>query len=159
MPGLSVDLADPLVVVASRRIDAPAHELFEVLRDPARHPELDGSGMLRSTDAAPLQGVGDTFDMRMHNEEFGDYLMRNHVVEYVADRAIAWAPKRIDVEGADWDQRWGWRLDPDGEATTVTAFFDCTHVPDDGRRILREGRRWLPVLEASLERLEAIATR
>jgi hypothetical protein len=34
-------------VSVSRRIQAPAAELFAVLADPARHPGIDGSGMLR----------------------------------------------------------------------------------------------------------------
>ncbi|MHB8247255.1 MAG: hypothetical protein ACYDGN_18330 [Acidimicrobiales bacterium] len=33
----------------------------------------------------------------------------------------------------------------------MTAFFDCTHVPEDGRRIQRGGERWRPDLERSLE--------
>lgn len=153
-------LSDPLVVAVSRRIEAPAHKLFEVLCDPRRHQEFDGSTMVRDTDALPIEAVGDTFVMRMHNEEFGDYEMRNHVVEYVQDRAIAWAPKRHDVDDdEDWDHRWGWRLAPDGEATEVTAFFDCTRVPEEGRRILRGGERWRPDLERSLERLDTLVNR
>jgi uncharacterized protein YndB with AHSA1/START domain len=35
----------------SRRIDAPAAEIFQVLADPARHRDIDGSGTLR--EAAP----------------------------------------------------------------------------------------------------------
>jgi hypothetical protein len=154
--GDAADLSDPLVVAVSRRVDAPAHDIFEVLRDPRRHPEIDGSAMVRGTDAPPVEGVGDTFVMRMHNDEFGDYEMRNHVVEFVPDRAIAWAPKRHDVDEEDWDHRWGWRLAPEGAATQVTAFFDCSRVPEDGRRILRGGERWRPDLERSLERLAAL---
>jgi uncharacterized protein YndB with AHSA1/START domain len=32
-------------VTASRRISAPAREIFRLLADPRRHPDLDGSGM------------------------------------------------------------------------------------------------------------------
>jgi hypothetical protein len=93
----------------------------------------------------------------MHNDEFGDYEMRNEVVEYVQNEAIAWAPKRHDIEDdGDWNHRWGWRLKPDGAGTELTAFFDCTRVPTDGRRILRDGERWRPVLERSLERLDGL---
>jgi hypothetical protein len=34
-------------VAVSRRICAPAHDIFQVLADPVRHPEFDGSQMLR----------------------------------------------------------------------------------------------------------------
>jgi hypothetical protein len=153
----AVNLSDPLVVAVSRRIAAPAQEIFAVLRDPRRHQDFDGSTMVRGSDAPPIEAVGESFVVRMNNEEFGDYEMRNELVEYVQDRAIAWAPKRHDiVDDADWNHRWGWRLTPDGEATDVTAFFDCRHVPADGRRILRDGERWRPVLERSLEKLDAL---
>ena len=154
------DLTDPLVVSVTRRIDAPAPLLFEVLRDPGRHPQLDGSGMVRGTDAPPITGVGDAFVMRMHNDEFGDYEMRNDVVEYAPDRSIAWAPTRHDVpDDESWDHRWGWRLSPRGEATEVTAFFGCTRVPEDGLRILDRGEWGRPILEQSLDRLRALVTR
>lgn len=153
----AVDLSDPLIVAVSRRIDASAREIFDVLRDPGRHQDFDGSTMVRDTDDPPIEAVGDTFVMRMHNDEFGDYEMRNHVVEFVQDRAIAWAPKRHDSDDdEDWDHRWGWRLNPDGEATVVTAFFDCTRVPESGRLVLNGGERWRPDLERSLERLQAL---
>lgn len=159
MPEAPADLSDPLVVAVSRRIHAPAHELFEVLRDPSRHHEFDGTSMVRDSDAPPVSGVGDAFVTRMFNEEFGPYVMRNTVVEYDEDRAIAWAPARMDVDEAGWDHRWGWRLVPEGDATEVTAFFDCTRVPEDGRRILRGGERWRADMERSLVLLEALVAR
>jgi hypothetical protein len=152
----ATDLTDPLVVAVSRWIGAPAHAIFEVLRDPRRHCDFDGSGMVGGTDAPPIAAVGDTFVMSMHNDEFGDYEMRSEVVEFVPDRAIAWAPKRHDVVDDDWDHRWGWRLTPDGEGTEVIAFFDCSRVPDDALRILRRGAWGRPILERSLVRLESL---
>ena len=82
------------------------------------------------------------------------------MVEFIQDRAIAWAPKRHDVDDdEDWNHRWGWRLTPDGKATEVTAFFDCTRVSEDGQHILRGEERWRPVLERSLVRLAALVAR
>ena len=52
-----------------------------------KHPEIDGSGMLRSAaSSGAISGVGDTFTMQMHNEEMGDYEMIKHVGEYQAWR-------------------------------------------------------------------------
>jgi len=80
-------------VSVSRRIQAPAAELFVVLADPARHPGIDGSGMLREAGGTALiSGVGDVFSMSMHNAEMGDYEMSNLVVEYEQDRRIGWEP-------------------------------------------------------------------
>jgi uncharacterized protein YndB with AHSA1/START domain len=153
----STDLTDLLVVAVSRGIDAPAHTVFEVLRDPKRHHEFDGSGMVGDSDAPPIAAVGDTFVMRMHNDEFGDYEMRNEVVEFVPDRSIAWAPKRHDVDDdEDWNHRWGWQLTPQGEVTEVTAFYDCSRVPEDGLRILRRGEWGRPILDRSLEKLREL---
>jgi hypothetical protein len=46
-------------IAVSRRIGAPAHALFRLLTDPARHPSLDGSGMLRgAVSDAPITAVG-----------------------------------------------------------------------------------------------------
>lgn len=48
------------VVVVSRRIGAPAEEIFRILADPGRHPDLDGSGILRGgVSDAVVSGVGD----------------------------------------------------------------------------------------------------
>ena len=150
------DLSDPLVITESRLIGAPAAVIFAVLRDPARHAELDGSGMIVSCDAPPVAAVGDTFVVAMHNDLFDDYQMRNTVVEFVPDRSIAWAPTRHDFDEESWDHRWGWRLAPDGDATEVTGFYDCTRLPEDGRRILHDGEWGRPWLVGSLDRLEVL---
>ena len=80
-------------VRVSRRIPAPAAKIFAVLATPARHLDLDGSGMLRGavTDH-PMRGVGDFFDMRMYYVEHGDYQMRNHIVEFEPTRRSSGSP-------------------------------------------------------------------
>ena len=80
-------------VRVSRRIEAPAADIFRVLADPRRHLEIDGSGMLRgAVSGAAVTGVGDVFTMRMYYSEHGDYEMDNHVVEFEQDRRIGWEP-------------------------------------------------------------------
>jgi len=67
--------------------------VFAILADPARHCEIDGSGMVRkATGHEPIRAVDDTFGMAMHNDEMGDYEMLNYVVEYEQDRRIGWEP-------------------------------------------------------------------
>jgi hypothetical protein len=47
-------------VAVSRRICAAAHDIFQVLADPGRHRDLDGSGMLRGVvSSTTISGVGD----------------------------------------------------------------------------------------------------
>jgi len=81
-------------VAVARRICAPAHDIFQILANPVRHPELDGSGMLRgAVSTTMISGVGDVFVMKMYYSELGDYEMNNHVVDYEADRRIGWEPE------------------------------------------------------------------
>ena len=81
-------------VAVSRRICAPAPDIFRVLADPVRHPDFDGSQMLRGAgSAAVISGVGDVFVMKMYFSRIGDYEMNNHVVEYEPDRRIGWEPE------------------------------------------------------------------
>jgi hypothetical protein len=84
----------------TRRINAPASRIFELLADPRRHPDLDGSAEFTG-DSKMLQGavsdelitgVGDVFVMRMYLEDVGDYLMINRVVDYEPNRRIGWEP-------------------------------------------------------------------
>src|ERR1700748_3431913 len=52
-PGLVTD-DEYQPVTVSRRICAPAHGIFQVLADPARHLEFDGSGSLRGAGSTAL---------------------------------------------------------------------------------------------------------
>ena len=135
------------VIEASRRIGAPAHRIFEILAEPHRHVEFDGSGMLRGAVLVrPISKVGDTFAVRMHR--FGDdYLMLNYVVEFEPPRRISWEPAPGDPSRAEDNDpskvgipagyRWGYSLVPDGDdATLVTEFFDYGPLPDE---LIRDG--------------------
>lgn len=146
----------PLVSTRSRRIEAPADVVFAVLVEPRRHPEFDGTGMLRGSDDGPIRAAGDEFLMRMHNDEFGDYLMRNRVIVFEPPHHVAWAPSREDEAGGGWDHRWGFVLEPDGDATVVTEYFDLSRSPEEAVRILKGGHRWDDDMERSLERLAAL---
>ena len=60
-------------VTVTRRVAAPAHAIFALVCDPARHVDIDGSGMLRAApDARPLTAVGQTFDIEMDRRPLGD---------------------------------------------------------------------------------------
>lgn len=152
-------------VSVSRRIEAPAAQLFALLSDPASHPSFDGSGMVRDGRGnRPVSGVGDVFTMKMHNEEMGDYEMSNHVVEYVPNERIVWQPvmsaatrpEDIAAIGDSARQRWGYQLEADGpNATIVTELFDCTESPEWLRTAVDGGNGWLPAMRASLEALDA----
>src|ERR1700722_5634841 len=101
----------------SRDIPAPAEQIFSVLARPAAHPDVDGSGMLRTAvEDVAISKVGDVFTMNMCNGEMGDYVIENRVVEYEPERRIAWEPVMHSVDkpefqsdiGEPGHHRWGW---------------------------------------------------
>lgn len=154
-------------VTVSRRISAPADEIFQVLADPRNHLTLDGSGMLREvTSGTAIRGVGDVFEMRMYFTELGEYHMVNHVVEFEPGRRIGWEPAagrgHPNAEpGAErparWGQRWSFELTPNGPgATLVTEIFDCSRVPEDQRADIDDGKIWVESMATTLERLDAL---
>ena len=154
------------VVSVTRKIPAPAPAIFGVLADPARHPEIDGSGMVRrARSTEPVRGVGDVFVMAMHNDEMGDYEMTNRVVAYEPDRRIVWEPfmsaASREEDAADVGNlahhRWGYILVPqDAHVTVVTESFDCTESPAWLQKAVRGGQRWLATMAVTLERLQAL---
>ena len=157
-------MADGFVSV-SRRIEASPEQLFALLADSANHPLIDGSGMVR--EPAPgvrVSRVGDAFVMDMHHREFGDYQMRNEVVEYEAGRRLTWEPVRavspeeLKEFGGPARYRWGYQLTPDGPGgTVVTETFDCTRSPQELREAVAEGEGWRDAMTASLARLDLLA--
>ena len=153
-------------VQVSRRIGAPAPDIFGFLADPRRHVELDGSGMVRGTvDARIMTAVGDVFVMRMYYARLGDYEMNNHIVEYELNRRIGWEPEAgrghpdAGSATARWGHRWSFALDPDGAAATVvTEIYDCSRLPADERAGMDNGRCWIDSMAATLERLDQLCT-
>jgi hypothetical protein len=132
-------------VTVSRRIDAPAHEIFRILADPGRHSDLDGSGMLRGPAAnTVISGVGDVFVMKMHYPALGDYEMNNHIGH----------PGRSENR---WGHRWSYELIPDGpHATIVTEIYDCSRAPEEQRVGMDNGNGWIETMTRTLERLEGL---
>jgi hypothetical protein len=151
------------IVSVQRTISAPAGVMFAVLTDPAKHPEIDGSDMLRT--GAPghtISGLGDVFPMRMFFPAMGDYQMDNHVVEYEQDRRIAWEPSMHGTEPTLDDpqrngSRWGYTLAPEGpDVTLVTETYDCSRSPEAVRANIDNGKVWIDGMTKSLENLDAL---
>ena len=157
-------------VAVSRRICAPAHDIFQVLANPVRHPDFDGSESLRGAGStAVISGVGDVFVMKMYFSHLGDYEMNNHVVEYEQDRRIGWEPEAgrghpnaaLDSSApARWGHRWSYQLTPDGpDATVVTEVYDCSRAPEEERVGMDNGNVWAEAMAETLERLDELCTR
>lgn len=154
-------------IQVSRTIEAPASEIFALLADPAKHPDLDGAGMVRGVDgdATTIGGIGQAFVMAMHNPQLGDYRMVNSVTAYQPPYRIGWEP-RMDPE-CDAAAKLG-----DMEVGGHTWTFDLREV--DGGTEVTETYEWMSVkdpefaemlplvseeqMERSLEKLAVAAT-
>jgi hypothetical protein len=152
-------------VAVSRRIAAPAADIFGILADPGQHPALDGSGMLREGASNPVvSGLGDIFVMKMHHPAMGDYEMDNHIVEFEANRRIGWEPvSHGEARGTDSPHRngskWTYSLSPEGpDATLVTESYDCSGSPDAVRQAVDNGNSWVDAMAKTLERLDEVAS-
>jgi RNA polymerase sigma-70 factor, ECF subfamily len=157
---------EPGPVSVSRRIDAPAQDIFKLLAEPDRHPEFDGSGMLRpGAGNEVVAQVGDVFVMKMFFPAMGDYEMHNHVVVFERDRSIAWEPAMqlddaVAAERARNGSRWRFDLAPDGTgATLVTETYDCSNSPHQVRQSVDNGNAWLDGMARTLELLDQLCIR
>ncbi|MSO80000.1 MAG: polyketide cyclase [Acidimicrobiia bacterium] len=149
-------------MAASGRIAAPAEKLFQIVSSPARHVEIDGSGMLvSSVDAGTTTKVGDTFDMNMDREPLGDfpemgkYQVRNTVTQIVPNRLFEWGVGMVD--GDSIGHVYGWELTPLSDTETeVTNYTDWSALPETMKSY------WpivpLHMLEESVEKLRRVAT-
>jgi hypothetical protein len=157
-------------VAATRRIDAPVGDIFELLAHPGRHPDIDGCGMLREAASdAVVSGVGDVFVMKMHNPALGDYEMNNHVVEYELNRRIGWEPALRDGSlaadssvpiGTRVGHRWIFELASDGpDATVVTEIYDCSGAPERIRLAVHNSNGWVERMTKTLERLDELCAK
>jgi hypothetical protein len=102
-------------VSATAFVAAPPGVVFEYLRRPLNHIEINGARSVRGTLAGPpVLGPGDRFGMRMR---IGlPYRVTSRVVEFEPGHRIAWC----HFAG----HRWRWELEPAGAGTTVTETFD-----------------------------------
>ena len=113
----SVPGRDPDKIISrSRFIAAPAQAIFDVLADPARHSDFDGSGSVRQAraDAPARLSLGATFGMDM---KLGmKYKITNTVVEFDEPRVIGWRHFGGHI--------WRYILEPVEGGTRVTEQFD-----------------------------------
>jgi uncharacterized protein YndB with AHSA1/START domain len=115
----------------TREVPVSAERLFAVIVDPSRHPEIDGSGTVRSAVTTEHIGkVGDVFSMEMHKDAFGDYQADNLIVELRANQKIAWASAGVGSDPIG--HVWAWEFTANGESTIVSHSCDWSGVTDEG---------------------------
>lgn len=104
----------------SRRVQvsAPAAEIFALLADPRRHPEVDGSGTVRDTAVTGPSRLSEGARFGVGMKQYGvPYKITSTVTAFADDALIEWQHPL--------GHRWRWELQEDEPGTTtVTETFD-----------------------------------
>lgn len=114
--------AGPRRVSRAAEVQAPAAELFELVADPHRHGELDGSGTVQRTLSGPPRLAQDaTFSVAMRQYRL-PYRITSRVTRFEDGRVVEWRHPM--------GHRWRWELTPlSATSTQVTETFDYSRVP------------------------------
>ena len=147
------------VLSVERVIAAPAAAIFELVADASKHPLIDGSGTVKqATGGSERLSLGSEFGMAM--KAGIAYSMVNTVIEFEADRRIAWQAKPKGFAGRFTGGRiWRYELEPVEGGTRVRESWD---VSQDHQRILLK-LAGLPAktrtnMEKTLARIEELVT-
>jgi len=140
------------VVSASREILTSAERIFELVADPAQQPRWDGNDNLAEAPSGQrVRAVGEVFTMTTTKGS----VRENHVVEFEEGRLIAWKPAEPGQQPIG--QLWRWELEPiDSSRTAVTHTYDWTELTDE-TRLPRARATTADRLQASVDRLGALA--
>jgi Polyketide cyclase / dehydrase and lipid transport len=134
-------------IEVSRHIAASPHAVFDLLCTPAGHVAIDSSGMLQSAEGEGVTAAGDTFLVHMDREALGDLPMGRYDVTVIITRFEPDALIEWTISGTIQPpirHLYGYRLEPDGEGTLVTSYYDWSEILDRYR-----DRITFPVVPAS----------
>ena len=105
--------------------------MFDLLSNPERHPEFDGSGFVRSDDRSDrITAAGQTFRMNMAGDHMGgEYQTDNVVTGFDPKHLISWKTAPAGTEPPGWE--WTWELESQGnDSTDVRLTYDWSKVTD-----------------------------
>ena len=148
-------------VTVQRLIPAPAEAIFDLLADPGRHHEIDGSGTIVGARSAGERrlALGDSFGMDM---DWGvNYATKNVVVEFEENRRIAWqtlAPKPLSYVLTG--RIWRYELEPVEGGTIVRETWDTRQEALPSRYVVLATLTDLTRrnMEKTLQRIEDVVT-
>ena len=149
---------NPDVETVERVIPAPAEKIFDLLADPRRHRDIDGSGSVREAKDSPERlTLGAKFGMGM---KIGlPYSMVSTVIEFEDNRRIAWQtfpPSGLGAKLAG-GRIWRYELEPVDGGTRVRESWDISQ--EKFKWIVRPARKKTrEAMERTLERIEALVT-
>ena len=109
-----------------RVITAPPEAIFDLLADPSRHRDIDGSGSVHDPKGTPQRvKLGDQFGMAMKRGV--PYSTTNTVVEFEDNRRIAWKTCSPNFVGKVLGGPiWRYELEPVSGGTRVRESWDIS---------------------------------
>jgi uncharacterized protein YndB with AHSA1/START domain len=150
--------SDKDVATVERFIPAPASKIFDLLADPDRHKDIDGSGTVQqATTGSTRLALGSTFGMSMRMGI--GYSMESTVIEFEEDRRIAWQtrpPNKVAAVFAG-GRIWRYELEPVAGGTKVRESWDITQ--EQQKWFVRPARqKTVAAMEKTLARIEELVT-
>lgn len=136
------------IISRSTIVPATAQEIFDLLADPRRHGEIDGSGSVKAAhdDAPQRLALGSEFGMDMRIGV--PYRITNTVVEFEEGRRIGWRHFGGHV--------WRYVLEPVEGGTKVTEEFDWnTNRAPLFLKLMRAEKNNTVAIEKTLQNLKA----
>jgi uncharacterized protein YndB with AHSA1/START domain len=146
------------VTTVERVIAAPPERIFDLLADPSRHADIDGSGtVVAAKEGSRRLQLGDRFGTSM---KMGvPYSMQNTVVELEENRRIAWQTRGGGglIGKRTGGRIWRYELEPAEGGTRVRESWDISQEATLFRPMVRllTGKT-RSNMEATLERIEQI---
>jgi len=139
-----------------RVIPAAPEAIFDLIADPTRHQDIDGSGTVRDAkEGSQRLALGDSFGMSMH-AGFG-YSMVSKVIEFEDNRRLAWQTRPPGkMAGMLGGRIWRYELEPVDGGTLVRESWDLSE--EHGKALVwRMGRaKTEKGMAATLERIEQV---
>lgn len=146
------------VETVERVIAAPASAIFDLLADPSRHHDIDGSGTVREAkEGSQRLALGSRFGMDM---KMGmPYSMVSEVVEFEENRRIAWQSRSPlgFLKPLVGGRIWRYELEPVEGGTLVRESWD---IRQEAIKVLVRPMRakTRTAMAATLERIERLLT-
>jgi uncharacterized protein YndB with AHSA1/START domain len=147
------------VVSVERVIAAPADRIFDLLADPARHQEIDGSGAVRDAkQGGERLAKGSQFGMGMHLVVA--YSTMNTVIEFEDGKRLAWQTTPAGKLGARFfgGRIWRYELEPRDGGTLVRETWDISEEKGPVKSILRTAKTKEHTRSSMEKTLATIAT-
>jgi uncharacterized protein YndB with AHSA1/START domain len=147
------------VETVERIIPAPPEAIFDLLADPTRHRDIDGSGSVRDAKRAPQRlALGSEFGMSM---KMGvPYAMVSTVIEFDDNRRIAWQTRGPTRLGSWAGGRiWRYEIEPVDGGSLVRESWDISQESAITKPLVRNGgAKTRENMEKTLARIEEITT-